>query len=551
MRYSLAVYTLLAVCFALGWTSSILLTVATPTINQHSLYEFQIFDSGAWSQPGIARITFQSPFYTFTNNSNISSCKETVTSSFILNCYASSSNQISFNWTSFLVTSLASNVGDTLLFQVTVQNPAYVDAFSINYAYFLADGTPYSSASNIVRGLTADTLSSCAITFNPSHTSSIAAVTVQLTTKNSIPAGGSLQLSVSGYSTDNTLTSVATNSNSMLNGSAFLSYSGQYYIFSSFFATSVGGGTTLTFTANSLLTPPTTALNTFFYTLSTLYTSSFQNPIDTRSCSLSVSDYPITLTISFTGTLFVGNTIRPNITYTPIVNTSLSTDTFTFSVDSTSTSYLSISTVNSQGSGGSFFNSSTMINTKIFNIGNTTNGVTYPVANNSDIFPANSVLTQNGGINVRSLVNSGLKTVVLQVFRSGNSYASGKASITVRPNSLIGVAITPLSYIVSAVTTYTFAITVRNPLILGGGVRITLPSDVFIPTGTCSATASSSFGGAISASNTCTVTTNSSITYIFVTNIFSAAFPTNTTFNVAVSNILNPISAKQTGSFTF
>lgn len=119
------------------------------------------------------------------------------------------------------------------------------------------------------------------------------------------------------------------------------------------------------------------------------------------------------------------------------------------------------------------------------------------------------------------------------------------------PNSLIAVTITPLSYVVSAVTTYTFAITVRNPLILGGGVRITLPADLYMPTGNCSATASSTYGGSIGTSTNCLVTTNSSTTYIFVTNIFSATFPTNTTFNLAVSNILNPISAKQTATFTF
>lgn len=392
MRYSLTVYVLLAICFASGWTTSILLTVDNPIINQYSVYEFQIFDSGAWSQSGIAQITFQSPFYSFTNNSNISSCKESTTST-ILNCYASASNQISFNWTSSLVTLLSSSVGDTLLFQITVQNPTYVDTFSLSYAYYLTAGTPYSSASNTVKGLTPDALNACAITFSPNYTNSLAAVTVQLTTKNSIPASGSLQLTVSGYTTGNTLTSVTTNSNAMLNGSTFLSYSGAYYIFSSFFASSVSGGTTLTFTANSLMTPPSTALSTYFYTLTTLYTSSYLNPIDSKSCSLSVTNYPITLTISFSGTLYVGNTIRPNITYTPIVSVSLATDTFTFTVDSTSTSYLSISTANSFGSGGNFFNTTTIVNTQIFTIANTTNGVTYPVANNTDSFPPNTLLT--------------------------------------------------------------------------------------------------------------------------------------------------------------
>lgn len=74
-----------------GVRSDILLTVTTPTINQFSAYEFQIVDSGAWTRTGTVQLTFQSPPYSFVNNTNITNCLETSTST-ILNCYVSASN---------------------------------------------------------------------------------------------------------------------------------------------------------------------------------------------------------------------------------------------------------------------------------------------------------------------------------------------------------------------------------------------------------------------------------------------------------------------------
>lgn len=291
------------------------------------------------------------------------------------------------------------------------------------------------------------------------------------------------------------------------------------------------------------MSPPTTALNTYFFTLTTLYTSSYLNSIDTKTCYLSVSDYPITLSVAYTGIYYVGDTIKPNLTYTTPIALSLSTDTLNFIVDSSSTGHLAISTASSSGNGG-YLSGST---TASYSLSNITGGVSFPVASSSDTFTSNTSVLIAYGISIKSLINSGTKTVYLQVFRNKNSYASGKATITVRPNTLSSVLINLASTTVSASTTYTFTITVKNPLSTGGGVRITLPSDLAISTGTCTATATSSYN-AISSSVSCSATSS---TVIMVTNIFSASFPSNTTFTVSVANIVNAISVKTTGSLLF
>lgn len=439
--------------------------------------------------------------------------------------------------------------GDSLTFKLMLQNPPYVDNFTISYSYYLlSDNSLYSSGSNTIKGLSPDSLTACSVSFSPNYTNSLATVTLQLTPKNSIPAGGSLQLSVSGYTTGSTLTSVSTNSNALLNSTTFISTSVPTYILANFFAATIPAGTALTFSANSLLSPPSTATSTYSFTLTTLYTTNYLNSIDTKSCSLSVTDYPLTVSVTFGSTFYVGNSLKPTITYTTPVDLAFTTDTFNFLVDSTSTTYLSISTANSVGSGGFVTGMNNQFVISNLTINGVANGVTYPTTSNSDTFTAATSIVESGGITVKSMVNSGTKTVFLQVFRNRNSYASGKATITIRPNSLYSVTINPLSLTVSAVTTYNFAITVRNPLAAGGGVRITLPSDLYIATGTCTATVTSTYGGAISSNNTCSATSN---TVIFITNIFSAAFPTNTSFTVALANVLNPISAKQTAAFTF
>lgn len=544
-RHVLALFLISSLLIGLGSAATnVLLTLETSTINQHSTYYFQFIDSAAWSKTGTVQITFQSPPYLFTNSTNITSCKETVTSNtYGLGCYASSSNSISFQWTSTLVTNVGNSAGDSLTMSFTLLNPSYVDTFSIDYSYTLTAGTLYSSTSTTVRGLTADTLTSCAVTFSPSYTSSLSTVNIQMTPKNAIPSGGSLFLSVSGYTVGNTLSTLNTASNSSsLNSSAGIVNSGQTYLISNFFSTAISSGTFLSFSASSLLTPPTTASTSFTISISTLYTTSYLNAIDSSSCSLTVSDFPITVAITFSATFYVGDALRPNITYTTPVSLTFPADSYTFTVDSTSTSYLSIYTANSAGSGGYIAGAFS----SLF-ISNVTSGVSFPSQNMTDTFNASTSIVISGGMFIRSLINSGNKTVFLQVFKNRNSYASGKATVTVKPNFLTSASILPANTTVSTLTTYSFTIVTKNPLFTGGGLKITLPSDLFINTGTCTAVASSTF----SAINTTVSCTASSSTVIFVTNIFTATFPAGTSLTVNVSNILNPISIKPTSTYLF
>lgn len=544
-RHVQAVF-LITIAFLISNVSAtnVLLTLGTSTINQYSTYEFQFIDSAAWSKTGTVQITFQSPPYLFTNNTNITSCKETVTSNtYGLGCYASSSSSISFQWTSTLVTNVGGAAGDSLTMTFTLLNPSYVDTFSIDYSYTLTAGTLYSSTSTTVKGLTADTLTACAIAFSPSYTNSLSSINIQITPKNAIPSGGSLFLSVSGYTVGNTLTSLSTGSNSTsLSSSASIVNSGQTYLISNFFSTVISSGTYLSFSASSILTPPTTAASTYTISVSTLYTASYLNSIDTKSCSLTVSDYPITVAVTFSATFYVGDALRPNITYTTPVSLTFPADSYTFTVDSTSTNYLSVYTANSAGSGGYIAGASS----SLF-MSNVTTGVSFPSQNMTDTFNESSSIVISGGMFIKSLINSGNKTVFLQVFRNRNSYASGKATITVKPNFLTSASILPANTTVSTFTTYSFTVVTKNVLFTGGGLRITLPSDLFISTGTCTAVASSTYS-AINSTVSCTA---SSSTVIFVTNVFTGSFPAGTSLTVNVSNILNPISIKPTSTYLF
>lgn len=514
-------------------------------INQHSTYEFTLIDTGAWTKTGTVEITFQSPPYSFTSNSNITSCKETVTSNtYGLGCIVSTSSKISFSWTSQLVTNVGNSNTDSLTLSMVLLNPSYVDSFTVSYSFTLSNGTLYSNAASTIKGFSPDTLTYCAITLTPSYTNFLSTAMIQFTPKNAIPSGGSFLFTVdtvSGYTTSNTVTTVTTSNNSIISSSPSLSQNSPTYIFSNLFLTGVNGGTFLSFNVSSIMSPPTTALNTYSFTLTTLYTNSYLNSIDTKSCSLSVSDYPITLNIAYPLAYFVGDTIKPNLTYITPVALSLATDTFSFIVDSTSTDHISISTASASGTGGYIAGSTTAS----YSLSNITGGVSFPVSSSTHTFTSNTSIFIAYGINVKSLINSGTKTVYLQIFRNRNSYASGKASIVVRPNTLISASVSVLSSTVSASTTYNFTITVKNPLSIGGAVRITLPSDLAISIGTCTATVTSSYN-AISNSISCSA---SSSTVIMITNIFSTGFPSNTSFIISIQNIVNAISVKTTGTF--
>jgi hypothetical protein len=540
-QHVIALFLLLAILQSTPASATLFLTIDTPTIDQNSIYEFQFVDSGAWSQTGVVQITFQSPPYAFANSTTINSCKETVLSTYTLNCYASSSSSISFSWTAALVAAVSSSAGDSLTMAITLQNPSYVDNFNIAYTFTLTNGVQYSSGSTTLKSLVADTLTSCAVTFSPNYTNSLATVNIQFTPKNAIPAGGSIFFTAVGYTVGNTLTSINTLSNSALNSSAGISNSGQTYILTNFFTSGISSGASISFSVSSVMSPSTTALSTYSFNLTTLYTSSYLNSIDTKLCYLSVADYPITLSITFSSTFYVGDSLRPNLTYTTPVALVLSTDTYNFIVDSSSTSYLSVATANSAGSGGYIPGASATLY-----MSNMTNGVTFPSTVMSDTFNSNTSIVISGGMTIKSLINSGSKTVSFQVFRNRNSYAYAKTTILIKPNSLMSASVSMLSTTVSALATYTFTFVVKNPLSTGAGMRVTLPSDLYINTGTCSASVSSPYGSVVSTNVSCTATSN---TVIFITNMVTNTFPSNNTLVVTVTNIMNPISIKTTGTF--
>lgn len=357
------------------------------------------------------------------------------------------------------------------MMSITLLNPPYVDNFTISYDFILSNTQPYSTTSNLIKGLTADALTSCAVSFSPSTTYSLSSSTIQMQVKNSIPAGGSLQITINGYSlSSNTLTSINTLSNSSVLSTTLPTYNSQVYIFSSFFKSAISSGSVISFSLSTIMTPPTTQTNYYDFSITTLYTSNYFNQIDNKICYLSVSDTTASLTITISSTFYVGETKSPTLTFLTPTGLTFTTDTFNFIVDSGSTSYLSIAASLSNGVGIITGLSSTI------RISNITNGVNYPTNTLTDTVSSGSNVSLISGITLKSMVNSGLKTVFFQIFRSGYSFASVSTSILIKPNSLMSASIGLLSSIVSKSTTYNFTVLIKNPLTTGAAMRITLPS---------------------------------------------------------------------------
>lgn len=55
--------------------TQLFISLEKTTINQYSAYDFVITDTGAFSQTGTIILTFQTPPYTFSNNTNITACR--------------------------------------------------------------------------------------------------------------------------------------------------------------------------------------------------------------------------------------------------------------------------------------------------------------------------------------------------------------------------------------------------------------------------------------------------------------------------------------------
>jgi hypothetical protein len=319
--------------------------------------------------------------------------------------------------------------------QLTLLNPPYVDNFTVTYNFVYPNMTIFSTLTGKVSGLYADSLTACSLAFTPSSTNSLSVVTVSITTKNSIPAGGSLQLVVNNFVTSDSTPTVNVLSNgSILNSTAAGSSSGQNYFFSRLFSNNVPAGSIVSFSLSSLTTPPTTQTSYFNYYLATTYTTLYLNTIDNSTCTINtITDYPIANLLAVpspsTSTFNVGSTMQVNMDFTSPVLMNFATDTISITTDSSSLNYLTINTltiglatINLTGSGS-------------LSIINITNGLEITTTAGVTI-PANSAVKINSGIRIKAIMNSGAKNIFVKFFRSGYSYASGTCTVSIAPNTL-------------------------------------------------------------------------------------------------------------------
>ena len=176
---------------------------------------------------------------------------------------------------------------------VTLLNPHYVTNFDVDFKYYKTNGDLFDSGSTTFRRLTNDSLTSCSISFSPDYTITSSTVTVSFKTKNAIPINGSFMLAVNGYTINTTVTTVTTvdvlsNASILTTTKPTYFSSGQIYFFNNFFKTSISAGSNIAFSISPILSPPTTSSTAFSWTLTTLYTTSTSNTIDSRICSIVV-----------------------------------------------------------------------------------------------------------------------------------------------------------------------------------------------------------------------------------------------------------------------
>lgn len=148
----------------------------------------------------------------------------------------------------------------------------------------------------------------------------------------------------------------------------------------------------------------------------------------------------------------------------------------------------------------------------------------------------------NLGLFAQPIVNSGVRYLDFTFYR-GASFASGSVSLTVIPNVLQQVTLVPHTLVVSQVTTYTFTILTTNTIDVSGSIVITLPTDVSIANGACSASMTSSS----SSLNTCTCNAMNNVITLSSFNLL--VLSGSSLITMAVDNIRNPTTTKLTGQF--
>ena len=269
---------LLASLLTLAQPQTLTINPASNIINQNVQYTFQISLGATGITPGTATLTFDPTVFSFTNSSGITGCSNSIQPSTLYSCVASSANTISFTWT----TAMPEGSSPLFLSINPLTNPPYVDNYTVSFDYAPDSGATFATISNTITGLQPDSLTSCAMTFSPAFTNSLSTITYTIVNKNSIPAGGSLQLTFNGYSPTNTSSLVVDplTSSLLINSGATITSSSSVFFFSAFFSTLVAAGTTLTFSVGTITTPPTTSSSLYSITILTSATTSFLNKID-------------------------------------------------------------------------------------------------------------------------------------------------------------------------------------------------------------------------------------------------------------------------------
>lgn len=120
------------------------------------------------------------------------------------------------------------------------------------------------------------------MTFAPTYTNTYSAVTFNIVNKSPIPAGGSIQLTFTGYTPSINTSSVSisvTNGSTYINTTVSTSVIGQFLLLPSFFTTAVPASTTLVFNLSFLMSPPTTG-SSFSITILTYASTNYQYKID-------------------------------------------------------------------------------------------------------------------------------------------------------------------------------------------------------------------------------------------------------------------------------
>lgn len=217
----------------------------------------------------------------------------------------------------------------------------------------------------------------------------------------------------------------------------------------------------------------------------------------------------------------------------------LSTDTIVLQVSSSFTQYLLILAL-------STVPLSTNVTSSPFLATNTTTGVSFPSGSTSVTINSGTA-TKLSGLFLSTFINSGIKSVSVQFFRSGSSYSANTASIYVSPNILVSASVTPTSTLVLTNTTYSFVLQINNSLGTGAAVVITLPTNVTITSGACSLSAAISATSSLSAGISC----SASGQVINVTNITSTPIAANSNITLNISGITNPAITKATSTFFY